>query len=152
MKIQQRHLTLLFILSLVSVFTLTGCPWGGMKYYPAEKTSAWINSDEICFSVPESRDYQPVFISINFRWTPPKKRQFFDRPTLLVRKNNLCIPPAFYQFTDNSESPYIVEFILQSQNKNNPPRSFIAGFDMIAGKPSDVQLTKQEYDVPGKGY
>lgn len=152
MKIQQRHSTSLFILSLVSVLTLTGCPWGEMKYHPAEKTSAWMNSDKICFSIPESRDYQPVFISINLRETLPKKRQFVNHPTLLVRESNLCIPPSFYQFSDNSESPYIVEFVLQSQNKSNPPRSFIAGFDMIAGKPSDVQLTKQEYDVSGGGY
>lgn len=152
MKIQQRHSTSLFILSLVSVLTLTGCPWSEMKYHAAEKTSAWMNSDKICFSIPESRDYQPVFISINLRKTLPEKRQFINHPTLLIRDGNLCMPPSFYQFSDNSESPYIVEFVLQSQDKSNPPRSFIAGFDMISGKPRDVQLTKQEYDVPRAEY
>lgn len=149
MKNQQRHLTSVFIFSLLSVFTLTGCPWGEMKYHPEEKTKAWVRNNDICFSVPESRDYQPVFISINLRRTPAKKKQFVDHPTLFVTGDELCIPPSFYQFPHNSESPYIVEFVLQSKNKHNPPRSFIAGFDMIAGKPSGVQLEKREYDVPG---
>lgn len=152
MNVQRRYSTSLFILSLISVLTLTGCPWGGMKYHPAEKTSAWVKNDEICFSVPESRDYQLVFIGINLRETSPEKRQFVDRPALRVIENNLCIPPSFYQFQNNSESPYIVEFVLQSQSKSNPPRSFIAGFEIVVGKPRDVQLTKREYDVPGVGY
>ena len=152
MRVKRQHSTSFFIFSLISVFTLTGCPWGEMKYYPAEKVIAWMKNDAVCFSVPESRDYQPVFISINLRGTPPKKKRFVENPILLVRENNLCVPPSFYQFPDNSESPYIVEFILQSKNKSNPPRSFIAGFNMIAGKASGVQLTKLEYDVPVREY
>jgi hypothetical protein len=147
-KVKRRPQILLFILYIVSVFTLTGCPWGGMKYYPAETASVWIKNESVCFYVPDSEDYQPVFISINLRSTPSRERNFTDQPKIRATEGKLCISPSFYTFPDTSKDPFIIEVVLQSQDKSNHPRSFVVGFEMINGRTRDVPLTTREYHVP----
>lgn len=147
-KIKWWHSVLFLILAVTSVFTLTGCPWGGMKYYPAETASVWMKNNAVCYYVPDSKDYQPVFISINLRNKSSKERQFTENPNLRITDGQLCISPSFYHFPDTSKAPFIVEVVLQSKSKSNHPRSFVTGFEMINGKARDVSLTTREYHVP----
>lgn len=138
------RLSLYFLMLL----TLTGCPWGGMKYSPAETAGAWMRNNTVCFSISDSKDYQPFFMAINLRSVPPKERMFIDSPKLRVTDGELCIPSYFYHFPDNSTEPFIVEFVLRSSNKSNHARSFVSGFEMINGKVQNVPLTQREYGEP----
>lgn len=147
-KLKQRSPGLLLALPVISVFSLTGCPWGGVRYYPAETSSVWMKDNAVCFSVPDSKDYRPVFISINLRSTPSKERKFTSQPKLHITDGQLCIAPSFYHFSDTLKDPFIVETVLQSSNKKNHPRSFVVGFEITKGKAQDVPLTTREYDVP----
>jgi len=125
---------------------LTGCPWGGMKYYPSETAKTYASDDSICFHIADEKDYQPVFIAINLRNTPPKDSKFTKSPKLNIVNGKFCIPPSFYKFPVTSLDPFIIQVVLRSQNKNNHPRNFVIGFEMHDKMPYDVPLTKREYD------
>lgn len=133
---------------IISIILLTGCPWGGVKYFPAEKINAWMNKSNVCFFIPDSKDYQPVFIAINLRSTPSKARSFIDSPELQVADGQLCIPSSYFHLPDTSVDPLIVEFVLQSQAENDHPRSFVSGFSIANGMIKNIPLTKREYDEP----
>ncbi|MEB2420612.1 putative T6SS immunity periplasmic lipoprotein [Citrobacter sp. R-1.5.2] len=147
-KIKQKHSILFFVLCVISIFILTGCPWGGMKYYPAETANVWMKNHAVCFYVPDSKDYQPVFISINPRGTSSKERQFTEQPKLRITDGQLCISPSFYSFPYTSKKAFIVEIVLRSQDRRHHPRSFVTGFEMINGRARNVPLTTREFDVP----
>lgn len=134
--------------SLFCLLMLTGCPWGQMKYYPAETASTYMNGDSVCFFIPNGQDYQPVFISINLRSTPSQERIFTDDPNLTIIDGRFCIPPSFYQFPDTSAGPFIVQLVIESKDKGIHPRHFVLGFEMLNRRAYDVPLTKSEYDEP----
>ncbi len=136
------------MLSLFCLLMLTGCPWGQMKYYPSETASTYMNGDSVCFFIPNAQDYQPVFISINLRSTPPKEGTFTDEPNLTIIDGKLCIPPSFYHLPDTSTGPFIVQLVIESKDKGNHPRHFVLGFEMLNSRAYDVPLTKREYDEP----
>lgn len=147
--IRKKRCFLLFMTSsLFCLLMLTGCPWGQMKYYPAETASAYMVGDSLCFRIPDEQDYQPVFISINLRSTLSKERGFTDNPKLHIINGQLCIPPSFYHFPDTSTAPFIVELVLQSQSADNHPRDFVVGFKILNRRVYDEPLTKREYDEP----
>lgn len=147
-KVNRQHSIVFFVFYVISIFTLTGCPWGGKKYYPAETASVWMKNHAVCFYIPDSKDYQPVFISINPRGASSKERQFTEKPKLRITDSQLCISPSFYLFPDTSKAPFIVEVVLHSQERSRHPRSFVTGFEMIDGRARNVPLTTREYDVP----
>ncbi|MCS2157978.1 hypothetical protein MUU48_13800 [Scandinavium sp. H11S7] len=144
--IKKPHLLLLSIFLSVSLLTLTGCPWGSMRYYPAETTRVLKKDNSVCFSILDSKDYQPVFIAINLRSVPSKERKFIDPPKLRLTDGQLCFPPSYYHFPDTSKEPFIIEFVLQSQDEKNHPRSFVTAIEMINGRAQNVSLTEQEFD------
>lgn len=148
MIIQKKRYLLYCSAPFFIILLLSGCPWGEMKYYPDETASAYMNGDSLCFLIPNGTDYEPVIISINLRSTPPKERSFIDKPLLKIVEGQLCIPPSFYHFPDSSQGPFIIEFVLQSQNKNFRPRSFVIGFEMINRRAYDIPLTDMEISRP----
>lgn len=147
-KLKQWNSGVFLALPVISVFTLTGCPRGEMRYSPAETASVWMKNNAVCFVVPESKDYQPVFISVNRRSTPSKERRFTSQPALRLTGGRLCIDPSFYHFPDTATDPFIVDVVFKSQNKKNYPRSFTVGFEVTNGEARNVPLTTREYDVP----
>jgi hypothetical protein len=145
-NIKKRHSILLSSLLAVSLLTLTGCPWGGMKYYPAETTHVFMKNNSLYFTIPDSKDYQPVFVAVNLRSTPSKERKFIDHPQLRVTDGQLCFPPSYYHFPDTSTESFVIEFVLQSQDENNHPRSFVTEIEIIRGRAQNVFFTERELD------
>lgn len=143
-RMKKGHSLLLSSSLAISLLTLTGCPWNGIKYYPAETTSVWMKGNVPCFSIPDSKDYQPVFIAINLRSTPSKEKKFIEPPGLRVAGGQLCLPPSYYHFPVTSIEPFIIEFVLQSQDESNHPRSFVTVIEMNNGKAQNVALRSTE--------
>ncbi|MBB1199833.1 hypothetical protein EGM70_05900 [Enterobacteriaceae bacterium 89] len=106
-----------------------------------------MKDNAVCFSVPDSEDYQPVFISINLRGTPSNEREFSTLPKLRIIDGQLCIEPSFYHFSETLKEPYIIKTVLQSKSKKNHPRSFVVGFENNNGIVRDIPLTTREYDA-----
>lgn len=138
----------MYLWPCLSLLVLTGCTWGGMKYYPSETANTYASDNSVCFHIADEKDYEPVFIAINLRSTPSKERKFTKNPKLNIVNGQFCIPPSFYDFPVESVEPFIIQVVLSSQNKNNHPRNFVMGFVMRDKTPYDVPLTKREYDEP----
>lgn len=125
---------------------LNGCQWGHVKYYPDETASAVLKDNSICFSIPDSCDYYPAFISINPRNTPSKEKTIINKPDIKIVDGQLCIPPHIYDFPAISPVPYIVELILQAKHKR--PRNFVMGFDLDEHRVNNIHLTDMEITKP----
>lgn len=129
---------------LFSIFLLSGCPGQGDRLTPSETTKAKLISNDVCFNVPESEDFQPSIIIIAPRKTPHKERWYRENPPLEVRNGSLCIPPTFYSFTP--DTPYIVEYLLTSLSKSNSgaSRHVVVGFELTSGRVHQLVLDKSE--------
>lgn len=128
-----------FVLSLT---LLTGCPGHGDSLRPDEITTVSIRGDNVCFSVPEPEDYQPVSISIDPRGTRFRDRKITFDPPLRVVNSHLCIPPSFHHFSDKGQ--FIVRYVLHSERHKNTPRSMVAGVEIADECINDIPLNDME--------
>ncbi|QKJ87263.1 hypothetical protein PMPD1_2318 [Paramixta manurensis] len=129
-------------LLLISSILVTGCPGIGDRLQPDETTSVSKIRDEICFLVPNSRDYQPIFIAINQRNKPSQEMTFTRKPDLHVQNGQLCLPADFYAFPEKGE--FIVQYILASQKDSESRRSVVSAFEIANGRVHNLTLTRQE--------
>ncbi|WP_370446953.1 putative T6SS immunity periplasmic lipoprotein [Serratia sp. MYb239] len=130
--------TLLF----ASVLLLSGCPGTGDRLTSDETATASKVGEDVCFQVPDSKDYQPSLISINPRNTPPQRLSVTDSPDLTVKNGMLCIPPEFYQFPLTGQ--FIVQYILASPTESTSSRSVVAGIELSGGQVRNIPLTDAE--------
>ncbi|WP_312670020.1 putative T6SS immunity periplasmic lipoprotein [Pseudescherichia sp.] len=142
MVIKNHSSFFLMVLTIPFIFLLMGCPGQGDRLQLDETTQVKLIGDNICFHITNARNYQPAIISINLRGTSPKKQEFIDNPSLRIRSEQLCIPPSFYQFTDNEK--YIVEFVLTSLGSAAEPRKFVVGVGLDHGQVYGFPLTDRE--------
>ncbi|MCR0998122.1 putative T6SS immunity periplasmic lipoprotein [Serratia rubidaea] len=138
MQIHVGRATLLF----ASVFLLAGCPGTGDRLTPDETAMASNNGEDVCFHVPDSKDYQPSLIAINPRDTPPQRLSVVDAPDLTINNGMLCIPPGFYSFP--SAGQFIVRYILTSPTDSESPRSVVAGIELSDGQIKNIPLSDAE--------
>lgn len=97
-------------------------------------------------SIDNAQGYRLVIIAINPRKTPPKQQEFFDKPSLLIQNNELCVPPSFYHFKDNTK--YIVGFVLHSTLGNKEARGFVVGVGINNNQVYNFPLTDREFARP----
>lgn len=147
MVIVNHYRKMSFIISLgASSLILTGCPGYGDKMSLDETAQVNRKGDDVCLSINDARDYQPVDMGINLRETPPKEKKFNFSPGLKIVDNNLCIPSSYYHFIDGNK--YIVEFILHSANSYDEPRSFVVGVGVNNNQVYNFPLTDREITRP----
>jgi len=132
------------LLLLVCLITLTGCP--GDRWRFNEETTVSTVGDNICFSVPEAEDYQPVDIAINPRGTPSREKKIIFNPELRVVNGQLCVPPSFYAFPEKGQ--FIVGYILHSEHYKKPPRHMVSGIEIANGCVFNISLTDMEIVRP----
>ncbi|MEI2264072.1 putative T6SS immunity periplasmic lipoprotein [Erwinia sp. CGal63] len=132
------------LLLLVCLITLTGCP--GDRWRPDEETTVSVTGDNICFSVPNAEDYQPVNIAINPRGTPSREKAIIFNPALRVVNDQLCVPPSFYAFPENGQ--FIVSYVLHSEHHKKPPRRMMSGVEIANGCVFNIPLTDREISRP----
>lgn len=133
-------------LSFSCLLFLTGCPGSGDRMRMDETTLVEIRDDNVCMSIPNSQDYQPVDMAINPRGTPSKEKDFNFSPGLKIVDGILCIPPSYYHFTSGNR--YIVEFVLHS-SRMGEPRSFVVGVGVNNGNEIyNFALTSREISRP----
>ncbi|MCU5773104.1 hypothetical protein N5923_09880 [Erwiniaceae bacterium BAC15a-03b] len=130
------------ILFLISLLALTGCPGSGDRLKADETTSASMTENGVCFQITNAEDYQPSFIAINQRGTPPKQQTFTNNPNLTIQNGQLCIPPSFHRFPDKGQ--FIVNYVLASKKQSDSPRRFVVGFEISGNHIRDLPLTEQE--------
>jgi len=135
-----------FLIPLFVIFVtmLTGCP--GDRWRFDELAIVSTVKDNVCFSVPDASDYQPVSIAINPRGTPSKEQRIIFDPELRVANGQLCIPPSFYFFPENGQ--FIVSYILHSENHKETPRKLVAGMGILNGCVFNITLTDMEIVRP----
>lgn len=126
----------------LTLLMLTGCPGEGDRLYPDETTQVSRMGEDICFRVPDAQDYQPIFIAINPRGTPPKEQTFTSKPKLTISDGQLCIPPSFYPFSTNGQ--FIVEYILSSPKYKNKSRSVVVGVEVMNNRIYNMPLRDRE--------
>lgn len=129
-------------LALSFIFLLAGCPGQGDRLQLDETTQVNLTGANVCFHISNAQDYQPAIISINPRGTPLKNQAFVDNPSLLIKSDQLCIPPSFYKFENNKK--YIVEFVLVSARNVDEPRKFVVGVGLSQGQVYNFPLTDLE--------
>lgn len=139
MKISVKFQTFLLLSSL---FALTGCPGSGDRLKADETTTVNRVGSDICFLVPDAKDYQPTLIAINPRGIPPQKLSVTDMPDLTVQNGKLCIPSSFYPFPDKGQ--FIVQYILESRSDSDSRRSVVTGLEFSEGAVRNIPLTDQE--------
>lgn len=125
---------------LLSVLVLAGCPYGD-RLVPPESASVSATPNGVCFQVKGTKDYQPVIISIAPRGAPEEERWYKDRPDLAIKNGELCIPPAFYLFTEHKE--YVVDYVLAPQQRKPnrfDTRRVMVGFKVINGHAYRIPL------------
>ena len=127
---------------LLSLTVLTGCPGHGDYIRPDEITTVSTRGDNVCFSVPEPEDYQPVSISIVPRGTRFRERQITFDPTLRIVNAQLCIPPSFHHFPDKGQ--FIVRYVLHSERHKDTPRRMVAGVEIAGECIFDIPLNDME--------
>ena len=130
------------LLILLSLALLTGCPGSGDALRPDEISVSSTKGDSVCFSVPESEDYQPVTISIEPRGTRFRDREITFDPKLRVVNNLLCIPPSFYLFPDKGQ--FIISYVLRSKRHEDTPRRMVAGIEIHNDCIFDIPLNDME--------
>lgn len=134
-------LSLFFCLSI-----LTGCPGKGDRMRFEETAQASRKGDNICVSIDNAQDYQPVDMGINLRGTPSKEKDFDFSPDLKVIEGELCIPPSYYHFENGNK--YIVEFVLHPTMDNKEARSFVVGVSVNNNQVYNFPLTDREFARP----
>lgn len=127
---------------LLSLTLLTGCPGRGDYLSPDEIATVSTRGDNVCFSVPEPEDYQPVSISIDPRGTRSRDRQITFDPPLHILNSQLCIPPSFHNFPDKGQ--FVVRFVLHSERHQDTPRRLVAGVEIGSECIFDIPLTDME--------
>lgn len=130
------------LIVLTSVFLLAGCPGSGDRLKADETTTVSKVGENICFQVPDARNYRPSLIAINPRGTPAQKLSATDSPDLAINNGELCIPPSFYHFPENGQ--YVVQYILEAPNERQSPRSVVAGIKFSDGRVENITLTDSE--------
>ncbi|WP_338576772.1 hypothetical protein VRB64_16105 [Erwinia sp. E_sp_B04_9] len=136
-----------FIIPLgISSLVLTGCPGPGDRINLDETAQVNRKGNDICMSINDAQDYQPVDMGINLRGTPPKEKKFNFSPGLKIVDGALCIPSSYYHFMDGNK--YIVEFVLHSATNNNAPRSFVSGIGVDNNQVYNFPLTDREMSRP----
>ncbi|WP_338564520.1 putative T6SS immunity periplasmic lipoprotein [Erwinia sp. E_sp_W01_6] len=72
-----------FIIPLgISSLVLTGCPGPGDRINLDETAQVNRKGNDICMSINDAQDYQPVDMGINLRGTPPKEKNSTSRRVL----------------------------------------------------------------------
>ncbi len=127
---------------LLSLTLLAGCPGHGDYLRPDEIATVSTRGDNVCFSVPEPEDYQPVSISIDPRGTRFRERQITFDPTLRIVNGQLCIPPSFHHFPDKGQ--FIVRYVLHSERHKDTPRRMVAGVEIAGECIFDIPLNDME--------
>lgn len=125
---------------------LTGCPGPGDRLTPDETAKVTQKGENVCFSIDDSRDYQPANIGINPRGTLSKDKNFYFSPDLTIADDLLCIPPSFYRFPDKGQ--FIVEYTLTSNKYDDSPRKFVVTFEINSGHIYNVTPTEREILLP----
>lgn len=125
---------------------LTGCPGPGDRMRLDETAQVNQKDANICLTIDDAQDYQPVDMGINLRGTPSKKKNFDFSPELMVVNGELCIPSAYYHFENGNK--YIVEFILHSVRRDDEPRSFVVGVGLNNNRVYNFPLTDREITRP----
>jgi hypothetical protein len=131
-------------LFLFCIPVLTGCP--GDRWQFDEETTVSTSGDNICFSVPDAEDYQPVNIAINPRGTPHREQHITVNPPLRVVNGRLCIPPSFHTFPEKGQ--FIVSYVLQSEHHKEPPRKMVSAVEIAGGCIFNIPLTDMEIVRP----
>lgn len=142
-KIITFHCRYAFSLSLI---LLTGCPGRGDYLRPDEIAMVSTRGDNVCFSVSEPEDYQPVTISIYPRGTQFRDRHITFAPPLHIINRQLCIPPSFHHFPDKGQ--FIVRYVLHSERHKDTPRRMVAGIEIGNDCVFDIPLTDMEAARP----
>ncbi|WP_343645674.1 putative T6SS immunity periplasmic lipoprotein [Enterobacter sp.] len=133
-------------LSFFCPLILTGCPGPGDRMRMDQTTLVELRGDNVCMSIRDSQDYQPVDMAINPRGTPSKEKKFDVAPALNLVDGRLCIPPSYYHFTSGKK--YIVEFVLHSPSIDEP-RSFVVAVGVSNdNKVYNFALTSREIARP----
>ena len=127
---------------LLTLTLITGCPGHGDYLRPDEITTVSTRGDNVCFSVQEPEDYQPVTISIDPGGTRFRERQITFDPTLRVVNSQLCISPSFHHFPDKGQ--FIVRYVLHSARHKDTPRRMIAGVEIAGECIFNIQLNDME--------
>jgi hypothetical protein len=127
---------------LLSLTLLAGCPGHRDYLRPDEIATVSTRGDNVCFSVPEPEDYQPVSISIDPRGTQFRERQITFDPTLRIANNQLCIPPSFHHFPDKGQ--FIIRYVLYSERHKDSPRRMVAGVEIADECIFDIPLNDME--------
>lgn len=117
---ENKSLSLSFCLML-----LTGCPGRGDYYRFDETVTVSTRGDNVCFSIPEPEDCQPVSVSIAPRETRFRDRQITFEPSLRIVNGQLCIPPSLYLIPDKGQ--FIVRSVLHSECDKDTPCIMVAG-------------------------
>ncbi|BBU12301.1 putative T6SS immunity periplasmic lipoprotein [Escherichia coli] len=131
---------------LLCLTLLTGCPGRGDYYRFDETVTVSTRGDNVCFSVPEPEDYQPVSVSIAPRGTRFRERQITSEPSLRIVNGQLCIPPSFCLFPDKGQ--FIVRSVLHSECDKDTPRIMVAGIEIADGCIFDIPLNDMEVVRP----
>jgi hypothetical protein len=126
------------LLLLISLPMLTGCPGIGDRVDPDEESTVTKMGDNVCFSVSDAEDYQPVSIAIDPRGTRFRDRDITFDPPLHVENDLLCIPPSFYRFPDKGIR--IISFVLNSKRHRDSARRMVAGVEMLNGYIYNIPL------------
>lgn len=140
-----RRLSFVF-LSLLCLFSLTGCPGVGDRMHFDETAQVYRKGSDVCITIINAQDYQPVDMGINLRNIPPKKKHFDFSPMIKVINGSLCIPSSYHHFKEGSK--YIVEFVLHSAKDINAPRSFVIGVGVDNDRVYNFPLTGREISRP----
>ncbi|MFH8133540.1 putative T6SS immunity periplasmic lipoprotein [Pantoea osteomyelitidis] len=128
------------VFSLLSVLLVAGCPYGD-RLTPPENASVSATPNGVCFQVKDAKDYQLVIISIAPKGAAEEQRWYKDKPDLDSKNGELCIPSAFYPFTEHKE--FVVDYVLApKQRKPNQlnTRRIIIGFQIISGNAYRIPL------------
>jgi hypothetical protein len=144
--IKLRFLSVLLL--LISLPMLTACPGVGDSLKLDEESTVTKMGDNVCFSVSDAEDYQPVDIAIDPRGTRFRDQRVTVDPPLYIENGLLCIPPSFYRFPDKGIR--IVSFVLHAERHKNSVRKFssarriVAGVEMLNGYIYNIPLTDME--------
>ena len=137
-------------LPLLVLPLLSACTMGDrldQRYKPAETAMVELKGDQVCFSISSPEDYQPVFISMAPRHTPPSARWYQQQPRLSVVNSEMCVPPQVYKFPDKGQ--FVTSFVLASKEKAKTTefntRRFDAAFEIDKGHASAIKVGNNEF-------
>lgn len=145
-RVTWHHRLYSIFLSIFYLLILTGCPGPGDRIRFDE--TAWVSreGDNVCMSIADAQDYQPVDMGINPRGTFSKEKKFDFSPGLSIANGKLCIPPSYYIFPDKGQ--FIIEYVLKSKMHEDYPRSFVVTLESYNGRVYNVTPTEKEIYLP----